>query len=261
VGARQALAPVLDVIRDPRWGRSEETYGEDPYLIGQIGSAYVRGLQTGDLADGVAATGKHFAGYGASEGGLNWAPSHISERELREIYAAPFETAINEAGLATVMNGYHELDGIPCGASRKLLGDLLRGEIGFEGALVADYFTVENLLSYHHVAADQTEAARLALEAGIDIELPALVCYGEPLRQGLADGRSTLAGRYRRRQHAAPEVPAGPLREALHGSAEVAQLSRRRTARLPAGWPPSRSCCSRTRATCCPCARTSARSP
>ncbi len=189
VGARQALAPVLDVIRDPRWGRSEETYGEDPYLIGQIGSAYVRGLQTGDLADGVAATGKHFAGYGASEGGLNWAPSHIPERELREIYAAPFETAIKEAGLATVMNGYHELDGIPCGASRGLLGDLLRGEIGFEGAVVADYFTVENLLSYHHVAADQTEAARLALEAGIDIELPASVCYGEPLRQGLADGR------------------------------------------------------------------------
>ncbi len=189
VGARQALAPVLDVIRDPRWGRSEETYGEDPYLIGQIGSAYVRGLQTANLADGVAATGKHFAGYGASEGGLNWAPAHIPERELREIYAAPFETVIKEAGLATIMNGYHELDGIPCGASRWLLGDLLRGELGFDGAVVADYFTVENLLSYHHVAADPADAARLALEAGIDIELPALVCYGEPLRQGLADGR------------------------------------------------------------------------
>src|SRR5215468_10690846 len=113
VGARHTLAPVLDVARDPRWGRLEETFGEDPWLIAQMGIAYVRGIQGDDLARGVVATGKHFLGYGASEGGMNWAPAHLGPRELRDVYAFPFEAAVREAGLASIMNAYHELDGVP----------------------------------------------------------------------------------------------------------------------------------------------------
>jgi beta-glucosidase len=189
VGARHTLAPVLDLARDPRWGRTEETYGEDAYLAARIGVAYVRGLQTDDLARGVVATGKHFVGYGASEGGLNWAPAKLAPRELREHYTRPFEAAILEAGLASVMNAYHEIDGVPCGASPELLDDLLRGTLGFEGVVVADYYTVPMLATYHRVAADKAEAAARALEAGLDVELPETDCYGEPLREAVASGR------------------------------------------------------------------------
>jgi beta-glucosidase len=189
VGTHHALAPVLDVARDPRWGRMEETYGEDPYLIGRMGVAYVRGVQGERLGDGsVLATAKHFLGYGASEGGLNWAPARIMPRELREVYAAPFAAAIEEAGIASAMNAYHELDGVPCGASREVMVDLLRGELGFDGVVVSDYFTLPTLVDYHRVAGDKTEAARFGLEAGIDVELPAHDCYGDPLRAGLASG-------------------------------------------------------------------------
>lgn len=189
VGAHQALAPVLDVARDPRWGRTEETFGEDPYLISRIGIAYVRGLQGDDRRCGIVATGKHFVGYGASEGGLNWAPARIPKRELLEVFVRPFEAATREAGLGSVMNAYHELDGVPCGASRELFETLLRGELGFDGVVVSDYNTIPTLRTYHQVAASKAEAARLALEAGIDVELPALNYYGEPLRKALADGR------------------------------------------------------------------------
>lgn len=188
VGAHHSLAPVLDVARDPRWGRTEETFGEDPYLISRIGVAYVKGLQGPDLAHGVVATGKHFLGYGASEGGMNWAPAHIPRRELLEVYLAPFAAAIKEAGLASIMNAYNEIDGVPVGASKELLTDLLRGELGFDGVVVSDYFTVPTLMNYHRIARDEGDAARWALEAGIDVELPALHCYGEPLRQALAEG-------------------------------------------------------------------------
>lgn len=189
VGARHTLAPVLDVARDPRWGRMEETFGEDPYLVAQMGIAYVRGVQGGDLADGVVCTGKHFIAYGASEGGLNWAPAHAGARELRDVHAWPFHAAIREAGIASMMNSYGEVDGVPCGASREILHDLLRDELGFDGTLVSDYFTVATLVGYHGVAVDKADAARQALEAGIDVELPAADCYGEPLRKALADGR------------------------------------------------------------------------
>ena len=189
VGAHQALAPVLDLARDPRWGRTEETFGEDPYLASRLGVAYVRGLQGPDLREGIAATGKHFIGYGASEGGLNWAPAHLGRRELLELFALPFEAAIREAGLATVMNAYHEIDGQPCGASPEILDELLRGVLGFDGTVVSDYFSVQTLLSYHRIAADKAEAAQRALAAGIDVELPALDCMGEPLREALAAGR------------------------------------------------------------------------
>jgi beta-glucosidase len=193
VGARHTLAPVLDVARDPRWGRTEETYGEDAYLASRLGVAYVRGVQTRDLATGVVATGKHFVTYGAGEGGLNWAPSHLSPREILERYLPPFEAAIREAGLASVMNSYNEIDGTPCGASRELLTDWLRGRMGFDGVVVADYFTIPMLATYHCIAADAADAAARALEAGIDVELPARDCYGAPLREALADGRADPA--------------------------------------------------------------------
>ena len=158
VGARHSLSPVLDVARDARWGRVEETYGEDPYLVGRIGTAYVRGLQGDDLRHGVIATGKHFLGYAMSEGGMNHAPVHLGPRELREVYAEPFAAAIRDAGLASIMNSYSSIDGLPCAGSRAILHDLLRGELGFDGVVVADYFAVELLISHHGVAADRGEA-------------------------------------------------------------------------------------------------------
>src|SRR5581483_1313057 len=128
VGARHALGPVLDVARDPRWGRVEETYGEDPVLIGTIGRAYVLGLQGDDLRQGVAATGKHFLGYAMSYGGRNWGPVHLGPRELREVYAEPFSAVIRSTGLATMMNSYASIDGIPCASSPAILTNLLREE-------------------------------------------------------------------------------------------------------------------------------------
>ncbi len=188
VGARQTLAPVLDVTREPRWGRTEETFGECPYLVSRMGVAYVQGVQGDDLSRGVAATGKHFLGYGMPEGGLNHASARIGPRELREVYARPFEAAIREAGLASVMNAYNDVDGLPCGGSRAILDDLLRGELGFEGVVVADYFTTGLLIHWHKVAADKGEAGQRALEAGLDVELPALDCYGGPLEERVESG-------------------------------------------------------------------------
>jgi len=188
-GARQTLAPVLDVARDPRWGRTEETYGEDPYLASRIGVAYVRGIQGEQLARGVAATGKHFIAYGLGEGGMNHAPAQLGSRELRDVFARPFAAAIAEAGLASVMNAYNEVDGLPCAGSRAILDELLRGELDFDGVVVADYFSVRLLETFHRVAADAGDAARLALEAGIDAELPAVDCYGPPLRDAVLAGR------------------------------------------------------------------------
>jgi beta-glucosidase len=179
VGARHTLAPVFDVARDPRWGRVEETYGEDPYLCGVLGTAYVRGLQTPDLARGVVCTGKHFLGYGLSEGGMNHAPVHLGPRELREVFAEPFAAAIRDAGLASMMNAYNSIDGLPCAGSHAILTDLLRDELGFDGVVVADYFAVLLLQLAHRTAASKAEAARQALEAGLDLELPALDCFAE----------------------------------------------------------------------------------
>jgi beta-glucosidase len=187
-GAHQGLAPVLDVVRDPRWGRVEETFGEDPYLVSRLGVSYITALQGGDLRTGIVATGKHFAGYGWSEGGRNWGPARIPERELREIVLTPFLAAIQEARLASMMNAYNEVDGVPCGASTELMVDLLRDEMGFDGVVVSDYFTLNALMKYHRVAADEQEAARLGIEAGIDVELPKWNYYREPLRQAVESG-------------------------------------------------------------------------
>jgi beta-glucosidase len=193
VGARHALAPVLDVAHDPRWGRVEETYGEDPVLIGAIGTAYVQGLQSDDLSHGVAATGKHFLGYALSEGGRNWAPVQLGPRELREVYAEPFAAVIRDAGLATIMNSYSSIDGLPCAGSRSILTGLLREELGFQGTVVADYTAVVMLMGHHHVAANKGEAARQALLAGLDMELPSIDCYGEALKAEVETGHVSQA--------------------------------------------------------------------
>lgn len=188
VGVHHGLAPVIDIARDPRWGRTEETFGEDPYLTSTMGVAYIRGLQGEDWTEGVMATAKHFVGYSASEGGLNWAPAHIPERELREVYLAPFEAAVRAAHLATIMPAYHELDGEPCSSSRHLMTEILRDEWGFDGLVVSDYMGIDQLRNYHKLARDKADAARLALEAGMDLELPSIDAYGQPLLDAVKMG-------------------------------------------------------------------------
>ena len=173
VGARLTLAPVLDIARDARWGRLEETYGEDPELTSRIGVGYVRGIQS----QGVSATAKHFLGYGAPEGGFNWGWSSMGPRHLRDVIAAPFRAVINEASVGAVMPSYNEIDGLPLHGSPELLTELLREELGFTGVTVADYFGVGSLEDFHHCADDEADAARLALLAGLDVELPSYWCY------------------------------------------------------------------------------------
>lgn len=193
IGARQGLAPVLDVARDPRWGRVEETFGEDPTLVSHFGMAYIRGLQSEDLSGGVMATGKHFVGHSLSQGGLNCAPVHVGMREIYDVYLAPFQAAIRDAKLASIMNAYPELDGEVVAASRRILTDILRGELGFDGLVVSDYEAVVMLHTFHKVAADPACAASMALSAGIDVELPNTVCYGEELKSALDHGGIDLA--------------------------------------------------------------------
>ena len=194
MGASQALAPVLDITRDPRWGRLEETYGEDPYLAATLGCAYVRGIEsTEDGGRPVIATAKHMVGHGVPEGGLNTAPAHIGPRELHDAFLFPFEAAVREAGIGSVMHAYDELDGLPCAASRELLTTILRERWGFEGIVVADYLGIEHLLTLHETVADLSDAAVMTLAAGLDMELPATNAYGGPLRQALDEGRVDMA--------------------------------------------------------------------
>lgn len=193
VGAHHALAPVLDVVRDPRWGRVEETFGEDTYLVSRMGVAYVSGLQGPDPETGIVATGKHFVAYGNTEGGMNWAPAHVGPRELLGVFTAPFAAAIKLAGMGSIMNAYHELDGIPCASSPAIFRDLLREQLGFTGVVVSDYFAIDMLRAYHRIAKDKQEAALLALAAGIDVELPSTDCYGDPLRQAVEAGAVDIA--------------------------------------------------------------------
>lgn len=174
VGVHQGLAPVLDVVRDPRWGRTEESIGEDPYLVATIGTAYVQGLQ----AAGIVATLKHFAGYAASRGARNHAPVSIGPRELADVVLPPFEMAVRDGGARSLMPAYNDLDGLPAHAHRALLTHLLREEWGFTGTVVSDYFGVSFLESAHGVADSRAGAAGLALTAGVDVELPAVRCFG-----------------------------------------------------------------------------------
>jgi len=186
LGIHQGLAPVLDVIRDPRWGRVDECIGEDPYLVGRLGTAYVRGLQSA----GVHATLKHFLGYAASRAGRNHAPVSAGWRELMDVFAVPFEMAIKDGGARSVMNSYTDIDGVPAGASAELLTGLLREQWGFDGVVVADYFAVAFLAIMHRVAESRAAAAGLALEAGIDVELPngdAYLAVAELVRAGVVD--------------------------------------------------------------------------
>lgn len=184
-GAHQALAPDLDVARDPRWGRTEETFGEDPYLIGCLGVAAVRGFQgDGRFRDKtrLAATVKHFAAHGEPEAGTNCAPVNVSMRVLRDVCLPAFRRAIVEGGAMSVMPSYNEIDGVPSHASRWLLDEVLRKEWGFRGFVVSDYFAIRELnerpeLYGHHLAHDAREAAALAVRAGVDIELPDPDCY------------------------------------------------------------------------------------
>jgi beta-glucosidase len=188
-GARLALGPVFDIARDPRWGRIEETYGEDPYLAAELGCAYVEALQGPDLAGGVIATAKHIVGHGLAEGGLNQAPAHLGPRELRDEQLFPFEAAVRHAGIAGVMPAYCDVDGVPCHASSELLTTILRAEWGFGGLVASDYMGIEMLSTAHRLTPDLGEAARLALVAGVDAELPRTVAFGSPLAAGLDDGR------------------------------------------------------------------------
>jgi len=193
VGARQCLAPVLDVCRDPRWGRTEETYGEDPYLVAAMGVAYVRGLQSDDLSRGVIATPKHFAAHGFPEGGRNIAQVHVGVRELREVFLYPFEAAVKEGGAFSLMAAYHEIDGVPCHANYWLLTEVLKGEWGFRGFVVSDYFAIRQLITVHRAARDELEAAVQALEAGVDVELPGADCYKrliDAVREGVISERA-----------------------------------------------------------------------
>ncbi|MFF0722372.1 beta-glucosidase [Verrucosispora sp. NA02020] len=186
LGIHQGLSPVLDVIRDPRWGRVDECIAEDPYLVGTLGTSYVRGLQ----AQGVLATLKHFAGYSASRAGRNFAPVHAGPRELADVLLPPFEMAILDGDARSVMHSYAEIDGVPVAADPTMLTGILRDRWGFDGTVVADYFGVAFLNLLHHVAADNADAAVQALTAGVDIELPtgdAYLTVAESVRSGRLD--------------------------------------------------------------------------
>ena len=189
VGVHQGLAPVLDVVRDARWGRVEETIGEDPYLVGSIATAYIRGLESA----GIVATLKHFVGYSASKAGRNLAPVSVGPRERADVLLPPFEMAVRESGVRSVMNAYTDMDGVPAAADRELLTGLLRETWGFEGTVVADYFAIAFLHTLHGVAGSWGEAAAAALTAGIDVELPTVKTFAEPVREEIAAGRLDVA--------------------------------------------------------------------
>ena len=192
-GVTEALTPVVDVARDPRWGRIEETFGEDPYLVGEMGVAAVEGLQGEGKAwvlgpAKVFATLKHLTGHGQPESGTNVGPAPYSERALREFFFPPFEKIIARTGVSAVMPSYNEIDGVPSSANVWLLQKVLRGEWGFKGAVVSDYYAIEDLQRLHHIAATPEEAALLALKAGVDIDLPSPGAYAT-LTQQVRDGR------------------------------------------------------------------------
>jgi beta-glucosidase len=201
-GVHMVLSPVVDVARDPRWGRIEETFGEDPFLVGELGVAAVEGLQGGTghkiPAGRVLATLKHMTGHGQPESGTNVAPAPISERTLREMFFPPFEQVVRRTGIGSVMASYNEIDGIPSHSNKWLLGDVLRGEWQFPGAVVSDYYAIEQMAQIHKIAPDIAGAAKLALAAGVDLDLPVGAAY------------STLDGAVR-----AGEVPMAAIDQAV----------------------------------------------
>lgn len=193
VGVRHALSPNMDIALDPRWGRMHETYGEDPYLAAAFSVAYTQGLQSSDLRDGVIATAKHFIGYGLPEGGINLSGYEGGTRRTRDLFAYPFEAAIQLAGLGSVMNSYADVDGVPAAASRAVLTDLLRDTLGFDGFVSSDYTTLEHMVSRQRAADGPAEAGRLAIVAGLDTEFPTAYGYGDTLAGEVAGGRVDVA--------------------------------------------------------------------
>lgn len=234
LGFSQGLAPVLDLCRDPRFGRQGEGYGEDPTLASAMGTAYVRGLQHDRQ---MMATSKHFLGFMAGQGGIHGARTAIEDRELREIYAKPFQAAITDGQLDGVMNSYASINGEPVVGSRHLFRDLLRDEMQFQGITVSDYSSVGQLETIHHLSADKAESGRLALEAGLDQELPSAECYGEALRESLRRGdtdpalldqavRRILVAKFRLGLFEHP-FPAEDLSDGAYGVDQAAALSLR----------------------------------
>jgi len=183
-GIRQLLSPTINIARDPRCGRTEETYGEDPYLASRMAVAFVRGVQS----QGVVTTPKHYAANFVGDGGRDSYAVHFSERLLREVYFPAFEASVREGGALSIMAAYNSLDGVPCSCNRWLLTEVLRDEWGFEGYVVSDYDSVIHILTKHAAAADKQQVAKKAVEAGLEVELPQTDCYGEPLLQGLEQG-------------------------------------------------------------------------
>ena len=176
-GVHLVLSPVVDVAREPRWGRIEETFGEDPFLVGEMGVASVEGLQgvgTGRTIgpNKVMATLKHMTGHGQPESGTNVGPAQISERTLREMFFPPFEQVVKRTGIDAVMASYNEIDGIPSHSNSWLLNGVLRGEWGYQGAVVSDYYAIEDMARLHKIVKDYDEAGVLALKSGVDVDLP-----------------------------------------------------------------------------------------
>lgn len=196
-GVHMVLSPVVDVARDPRWGRIEETFGEDPYLVGEMGVASVEGL-TGVGTDRrlkpgkVMATLKHMTGHGQPESGTNVGPAQISERTLREMFFPPFEQVVKRTAIDAVMASYNEIDGIPSHANSWLLEDVLRGEWGFRGAVVSDYYAIEDMARLHHIAPDNAAAGEIALLAGVDVDLPEGAGFKD-LATSVREGRVPMA--------------------------------------------------------------------
>ena len=189
LGIRQALSPVLDLARDFRWGRTNENYGNDPTLVSAMACAFVEGLQGDDLQKGVAATAKHLLGYSQPEGGLNMSKVVCDKQELREVFAKPFEAVIQKSGIKSVMNAYSAIDGEPLCASKRILTDMLRDDMGFDGLVVADYGSIRHVIDEFHLTDDKTEAAIMCLEAGLDVELPNEDGYGARLVEAVRAGR------------------------------------------------------------------------
>jgi beta-glucosidase len=193
VGVRQALSPNMDVALDPRWGRVHETYGEDPYLVAAFSVAYTRGLQGADLRTGAIATAKHFVGYGLPTGGMNLSSYEGGPRRTRDLFAFPFEASIQLAGLASVMNSYSDVDGVPAAANPDVLTTLLRDTLGFDGFVSSDYMTLEHIHTRQRAAASPADAGRLTIAAGLDTEFPFPYGYGDALAGEVEAGRVDMA--------------------------------------------------------------------
>lgn len=192
VGFRQALSPVVDITRDPRWGRITETYGEDAALTSAMASAFVKGIQGDELKEGVLATAKHFVGHGITEGGLNMGRNIVSERDMREIHCKPFQCAITEAGLKSVMNSYCSVNGEPVVGSKKMLTDILRGEMGFQGFVVSDYLSLDRLVDPFAVAENFEEAGIRAIQAGLDVEYPRSKGFSYKMKESIESSRLSM---------------------------------------------------------------------